>query len=150
MRMAGVQTSCAMAEQAAKPEDLAAGGADAECSGDLRATGNLYSAIKSDEASFPGDLRTKVTRGTRGNYLQCEDHAEKVPVAIGLRGRLSETPYVKPQDVKIIGADDTIGFGEDVRGISGDSGWARWAISGSGRLQLAQWLASKENRRRRG
>jgi hypothetical protein len=110
--------------------------------------GTFVSAIKSNEAGLPEALRGKVTQQRDEMASLRKITAEKIPVAHGLQeGGCPETPYVTPQDVKIhlrgrydrLGKVVPRGFPAILKGPTVGP------ITGSGRLQLAQWLSSKEN-----
>jgi len=148
---AGVQQALVkLADQAKEVKDLAKlPGPDAELYRAIFSPmGTFVSAIKSDEANFPADLRAKVTQQRAEMVSLRKITSEKIPVAHGLQeGGCPETPYVTPQDVKIhlrgrydrLGKVVPRGFPAILKGPKVG------AITGSGRLQLAQWLASKEN-----
>src|SRR6266850_414391 len=144
------QSLTALAEQAKGIKDLSKlAGPDAElCRALFAPQGSFVSALKSDEGNFPGDLRTKVIDGRAEMLSLRKITSEKIPVAHGLEeGGCPETPYVKPQDVKIHlrGRYDKLGKVVP-RGFPAVlAGPKVGPIIGSGRLQLAQWLAGKEN-----
>jgi hypothetical protein len=148
---AAVQQSLeSLATQARDLKDLAKlPGPDADLYRALFAPqGAFISSIKSDEGNFPAELREKVTQSRAEIVSLRKITSAQVPVAHGLQeGGCPETPYVKPQDVKIHLRGRYDKLGKTVpRGFPAIlSGPKTGPITGSGRLQLAQWLASREN-----
>jgi hypothetical protein len=141
----------ALAAQAKDQKDLSKlTGPDAEL---YRAVfspaGPFASALRGDEQKLPADLREKVTAARAEMTSLRKITSAPIPIAHGLQeGGCPETPYVKPQDVKIHLRGRYDRLGKTVpRGVPAVLGGPKvGAITrGSGRLQLAQWLASKEN-----
>jgi hypothetical protein len=111
--------------------------------------GPFVSALKGDESAMPAGLRQKVTAVRAEMASLRKITSAPIPIAHGLQdGGCPETPYVKPQDVKIHLRGRYDRLGKTVpRGVPAILGGPKVGPikSGSGRLQLAQWLASKEN-----
>jgi hypothetical protein len=139
-----------LAEKAKEVKDLAKlSGPDAELYRAIFSPqGAFIPALKSDEAGLSAELRTKLKEQRAEMDSLRKVTAQKVPIAHGLQeGGCPETPYVTPQDVKIhlrgrydkLGKVVPRGFPAILKGPKVGP------ITGSGRLQLAQWLASKEN-----